>query len=598
VRPVTQFKRLASFPLFPVENAMSTPLSPRMAPVRAARLEEKADLQELNHRLEFLILRLREREAGADGLSRQLADYKQKVDQDKAYIQKTYSEKLDEARAAQARYMAEIDALRTENASKDNQIQHLSKELEGEKKLRHGLDERGKELSSELAATKTALFEAEEKLHDAEHQLNTVRDELANTKEELARMQELAHQATEIKVQSEVAAESAKQDLETYRTHTTEEVKRYREQISELAHATSLSADEIRAELTKQLEELLAEKQLEFQEEKEAGMAELKNMYDEKIFAYRSELESIGHELETERASKNKLLADFESAAREAQEAIAIRRTLAERIIALEEQLNLYGGTSLQTMKEEIKKKNEIIRRMKVQFARKDAEFDELMDVKIALAMEIQAYRNLLEDEEDRLGYKSPVKKRRRDAGMGADMPEFEEESTDRTSSLMISGMDLEGQYITIRNGSTMIVPLNGWTLRTAKKNHVYRFPDVRMRPGESFTVRTLENGETTEGKQANAWIDANVMDETGDEVMLVNPKGDIKATVEVIPTNPNVPITPGPKSYISESISKSSTTTTSTTVDGVTTSTTSESSENSEESSTTESQKKDCIIM
>lgn len=47
-------------------------------------------------------------------------------------------------------------------------------------------------------------------------------------------------------------------------------------------------------------------------------------------------------------------------------------------------------------------------------FKRKDQEFDELMDVKIMLDLEIRAYRSMLEDEEARLGYMSPAKKRKR----------------------------------------------------------------------------------------------------------------------------------------------------------------------------------------
>src|SRR5688572_9967654 len=88
---------------------------------------------------------------------------------------------------------------------------------------------------------------------------------------------------------------------------------------------------------------------------------------------------------------------------------MAIRDSLANRIAELEE---LLKAERLKPSKV-VAEKNDVIRRIKAAFKRKDAEFDELMDVKIALAMEIKAYRAMLDREEERLGLQSPLKKRK-----------------------------------------------------------------------------------------------------------------------------------------------------------------------------------------
>jgi hypothetical protein len=224
-----------------------------------------------------------------------------------------------------------------------------------------------------------------------------------------------------------------------------------------------------------------------------------------------------------------------------------------------------------------IAERNEVIRRIKAAFKKKDEEFDELMDIKIALAMELKAYRTMIETEEDRLGYKSPLKVRKmpNTPSFVAPSPRSTTTTTTTTtieeskeeafssnyqasmsavdsreepsSSLLISGTDFEGQYIRIRNGGTEAVPLAGWSLRSHKKGTEFNFPEsVRLRPGESFTVRTLhaDNAEAKAKTESDsnsigtvAWSKPHVWDETGDEAQLIDPSGEVIAHVDILPT-------------------------------------------------------------
>lgn len=147
------------------------------------------------------------------------------------------------------------------------------------------------------------------------------------------------------------------------------------------------------------------------------------------ISAYRNSLEAVGHDVEIERAKNLALKRDMVTLKAHAEQvscnqpaeaswwlifvmllcqAIAMRKTLEARIHELEAALAERVKPS-----KELKEKNEIIRKIKgiflslpccvdclfhlfrcfslaAAFARKDREFDELIDVKIALAMEIK----------------------------------------------------------------------------------------------------------------------------------------------------------------------------------------------------------------
>ncbi len=113
---------------------------------------------------------------------------------------------------------------------------------------------------------------------------------------------------------------------------------------------------------------------------------------------------------------------------------------------------------------------------------------------------------------------------------------------------------------MTVRNNSSSVVPLSGWALRAQSKQIAYSFPDVLLRPGESFTLRTQENARELQGDDSTSlpayqhvgndhtavWDQESIWDEQGDSAQLIAPDGSTVASVDVIPTAPKVhePIT------------------------------------------------------
>jgi len=143
----------------------------------------------------------------------------------------------------------------------------------------------------------------------------------------------------------------------------------------------------------------------------------------------------------------------------------------------------------------------------------------EIVDLRLALAMELKAYRLLLETEEERLGYQPPVTQR----------PEM--------TPLLISQMDLEGQVIRVRNVSTETMPLNGWRLRSSQTKQEYKFPaDLKLRSGEHVTIWT---GPSAPHKKSGDlhWQASDIWDTNADIAQLVDPKNAIVSRVVVTST-------------------------------------------------------------
>jgi len=154
----------------------------------------------------------------------------------------------------------------------------------------------------------------------------------------------------------------------------------------------------------------------------------------------------------------------------------------------------------------------------------------------------------------------SPLKKRKRTDGSAipAEQKEAGGEAGSQTpatpysaaKAFVISGMDVHGHFLTIRNSTTTTGSLAGWTLRSQRKGSEYKFSSgVRLRPGESFKFRTLlpDGNKPAAEQEPDAWIPHDFWDSRGDMALLVNPKGEVKVMMEIVGEFPEVPATPAP---------------------------------------------------
>jgi len=156
-------------------------------------------------------------------------------------------------------------------------------------------------------------------------------------------------------------------------------------------------------------------------------------------------------------------------------------------------------------MREEMARKDAEVQNKEDQMNEMTKDYGDLMEIKVALDMEIAAYNKLLEGEEARLGLSptsspemSPPRKRKRTL--------FEEEViTEMVSQLsgpgnvVIEPVVNAGKYIRVTNKSTEDVNLAGWSLSNDSNGEekTYKFPrSVNLKPGDVCSVWSADSDE------------------------------------------------------------------------------------------------------
>ena len=285
--------------------------------------------------------------------------------------------------------------------SKDNLLSELQARLSSESKARSSLESRVESLSKELMLSQTSV-------HTLQNQLDNLRHEFAalqSTNKDLEKALDdsrLAHEQAQSKANKMSQLYSdLKDEYDTLQSRHAADAKKYDKQIHDLCIENNKSVESIRIECENRLNALFSERQYQYDKDKTDSLAELKSSYDAKLFGYRTRLEELGHELEGEKSAHRTAVRNLEKEMKYSESLRSEIAILQQRVSSLEKALA--AEKSNPDLMKQLHEKNETIKRVKAAFKRKDAEFDELMDVKIMLDMEIKAYRSLLDQEDHRL---------------------------------------------------------------------------------------------------------------------------------------------------------------------------------------------------
>ncbi|XP_057175302.1 lamin L3 isoform X2 [Triplophysa rosa] len=453
-----------------------------VSPTRITRLQEKEDLRHLNDRLASYIERVRLLENEKSSMQLLLEEKSETSVREVGNVRRLYETELADARKT-------LDATANERARLQIELTQLQEE---HRKLTARNNKKECELNTAVGHWRNLEAALNSKEADYTNLLSTNRrleNDISDLKTQVSNLESALQNA-----KSQLNAELLR------RVDAENQIQTLQEQLDFQKHLSDQEVREMRSRHESRLMELDTGRQKEFEGKLVEAMKQLREEHESHIQQYKDELEkTFAAKLENAKltAVKN---SDFASSTREELAGTKLRleaqsaqinilqkqnSELESRVHELEQMLD----RERQIHQHRLSQKDQEMADMRQQMQDQLEEYQNLLDVKLMLDMEINAYRKMLEGEEKRLNLSpSPLqqstisrthshparknwgKKRKHEGSSSGLSPnyKFSQHSSSR-GHVSIDEIDLEGKFIKLRNNSEKEQALGGWVLRKSQ---------------------------------------------------------------------------------------------------------------------------------
>ncbi|GAA6104449.1 lamin L3 isoform X1 [Tachysurus ichikawai] len=468
-----------------------------VSPTRMSRLQEKDDLRQLNDRLANYIERVRQLENEKSSMRLILEEKEETTSRELKNVRLLYETELADARktldnTANERARLQIEysqlcedhrKLVTRNNKKESE---LSNAVERWRNLEAALNSKEADYATLLAANRRLENDVADLTTQVENLDSALQNAKAQVNSEMLRRVDAENQMQTLHEQMEFQKQLGEQEVR-----------------------------EMRSRYESRLVEVDSGRQKEFESKLAEAMQQLRQEHESQIQQYKEDLErNFNSKLENAKqvALKN---SDYATSTREELEGTRIKvesqskqinslqkqnRELEARVQDLERALDRERQLSQQRLSQKEQEMADMRQQMQAQLE----EYQSLLDVKLMLDMEINAYRKMLEGEEQRLNLSpspsqhAPIsrthvqatrkawgKKRKHEGGTGLSPSYKLSQHSSARGCVSIEEIDLDGNFIRLKNNSDQDQPLGGWVVRRSQPGG----PDIIFKIPSSHTL-------------------------------------------------------------------------------------------------------------